>query len=184
MTKIIGNPDKERQSRVDTEKWKEHAEYYKNLEKKKKKIENWPEANNLEGKLLKYNQAGEPVLKIHPKEKTAVYVSGLQDFDNMMQIYESAGWKEISFEYKKPTDIVYGNIPNDATLGFGDTKELANKKFILSVKYLLENKKYQILTFGEFCHTQKITQEMLNELNIWYNKNKPDRNSIDFDLPF
>ncbi|MGV8141074.1 MAG: hypothetical protein ACP5NW_01380 [Candidatus Woesearchaeota archaeon] len=174
MTKIIGNPDKERQSRVDTEKWKEHKEYYNDPEHFSKVEEHVPvERQTLEQILFEQ----EKILKTRPKiplvPLTRIYIhtKTQAEYDTLMQVYEAGGWTRS--DLTKPTDLNIWSLPFhkkitciEARDGYCHTNTASE---ILS--------HYKIITTKKFYEAQQITPDTIHRLNAWYERNYPNRKS-------
>ncbi len=123
--------------------------------------------------LLQRDENGKPVLRLKPIEKTVVHTSTEEDYWDLMQVYECEGWKWSSGSLptqssvwntnKEETCIAAGvNYPN----GIYDKGRFGftNRKFYM-------RKNWKIISTQDFYDTQKITSEMFNELNVWFDKN-------------
>jgi hypothetical protein len=116
-----------------------------------------------------YNETRKPILKLYLKENTKVHAQTQKEYDNLMQIYESAGLKLKNNE--NPTTYNFWELFQERTAISNDKYHIQPTKTELTK----DNKKQH--EFDTFCQIHHITPNMLTELNIWYNTNKPDRES-------
>jgi hypothetical protein len=152
LNEIIGN--RKTESKVDTELWKKMNEKYSQ--------------NN-----TTTPQAIEPKQKITLKnlERTVVNTATQREYDNLMQIYDAGEWK---WYFSEDTSIEH-NAWKEYRIRSCISIE---SRFTYSyVQYEEKKKKSTILSFNKFCETQKITQETIEKVNQYYDKNYPNRAS-------
>ncbi len=122
--------------------------------------------------ILERDSNGKPILKLKPIKKTVVNTTTQKDYWDLMRVYECGVWNwsggylatQKNYWYDKEETCVdagvdYPNgIYNKGKFGYG------NIKF-----YRKEN--WKIISTQGFYDTQKITPEILNEINVWFDKN-------------
>ena len=122
--------------------------------------------------ILQRDSEGKPKLDLTPIEKTTVYTPTQGDYWDLMRVYELGGWRwrggklptEINSwnNFKEKTYIDAGvdypsGVYNDGEFGF------ANREFYLE-------KGLGIISSQEFYDKQRITSEMLQEINEWFDR--------------
>ena len=131
---------------------------------------------NLENILKKYaNGASE--LNLTPLEKTAVNTATQKQYDELMQVYEAGKWKWVDKEL--PTSFNYWKKYNkktcvDVAMDFHRDKQ---GEFRYSNEKFYKSKNWNVISAEKFYEIQKVNSEILNKLNTWFEKNKPDRKS-------
>jgi len=160
LNQIIGN--KERTSRIDTELWKKMNEKYSKINNttEEKRDKNFMQK-------IKYDENGKPTIKLTPEEKTLIHIPTQKEYDVLMQIYDAGNWKWGGV-YKSIT------VPNHWTD--------YNNQTCIDIKdnmcyYCKSNYNRKIISIQEFCTVQKINQDIINQLNQYYDKHYPNRAS-------
>lgn len=174
MNHIIGNQEK-RTSKVDTEKWKEHREYYNNqgnirdggLEKKDKKKD---EETSVKEETMQKGPTGlEGKITLRKQEHTLIRVPTQEKYDTLMQILDAAGWKWYNGE--SPISIKINRWLKYEKF----TCITAENSFSLRVYPEEISELESVYTLKSFCKYNNITRRTIKELNEWYNTNYPDR---------
>jgi hypothetical protein len=162
INQIIGN--NERKSKVDENLWKKLNEKYSGIENK---AEETLINTNLET-LLKYDNNGKPILELKPLTDMVVYIDTQKEYDTLMQVYDAGNWHWLEIK-KSPIEKNYYAKYNTKTAIDTDKEIICH-----NVRTVPKRK---ILTLKEFYLIQKITQEIITELNGYYETNYPDRAS-------
>jgi hypothetical protein len=167
INQIIGN--NERTSKVDTELWKKMNEKYSTKENKipTKKIYK----TNLEQQ-IDYTE-GKLTINLEIFENIAVNPKTQKEYDTLMQIYDSADWK---FSNKKTINKNLMASFGKKTCIITEEAYFISKK-ILKYGYTRQCPDKEIISFEEFCIMQNITQEIINDISPYYDKNYPNRRS-------
>jgi hypothetical protein len=129
---------------------------------KKKDLETKTEHNGV----LQWNDFSEPYFKLTEMKDTLVRVWSKESYDELMQVFEVAGWywnKE--FRYDIPTSV---KMPLS---NFGVSVE---EEFAYSNVFTSHSK---VMDLVSFYNEQRITHEDMTELNKWFEEKKPDRAS-------
>jgi hypothetical protein len=166
INQIIGN--RKTESKIDTGLWKKLNEKYSEIENTKKE-ETKPINHNLK-KILQYDTNGKPVLKLISLEKTVIHTPTQKDYDTLMQIYETGNWWNCLLN-EVSTD---NNFLSDTKK---DTCIKAEQSYSYDSKEYYEKIGLGIISTKQFYNIQKITPKMIQELNEWYDTNKPNRKS-------
>lgn len=111
-----------------------------------------------------------PLMELTPLEETWVNTPTREYYNELMRIYEIGGWKG-----------GYGHLPTIKLKGIDFMKEYKEKTCIeakdrphyCNIDYAI-NKNYRVISKQEFYEIQKITPEMLKEINSFY-KNRARR---------
>jgi len=119
--------------------------------------------------ILDRDENGRPVLKLTPIKKTVVNTTTQEEYDTLMQVYECGGWKGITG--KLPITYDNWHVRNISTC------LRVEDKFWQGNIELYESKKYNIISTQVLYEKQRVTQEMIDEINEYYIKNYPDRRS-------
>jgi hypothetical protein len=170
INQIIGN--NERRSKVDLELWKKLNEKYSNGY-------NIPENNNSEKEKLEHNLiygSPKPIITLTPLTRTMVLTPTANDFDTLMQIYESANWKWIGGVFATSHGY-WKEHQTDTCVSAGYVSDLNEGEFGCDTKCNFPKYQYTQLDLEDFCKVQHLTQDKINELNSWYNINLPNRSS-------
>ena len=119
---------------------------------------------------LERNADGRPILHLTPLEKTAVNAPTREDYNTLMRVYECSGWKW--HDGKNPSEInrweIYGS---DFCAGVGvhwGTNKV--KVFGWGDKENYISLDGKIISIEEFYKIQKITPEMIKEVNKYFEK--------------
>jgi hypothetical protein len=173
INQIIGN--RTEKNRVDTELWKKLNEKYSGLENKTEE-ETTPVENNILQKIT-YDINGKPEIKLTPIENTVVNTPTLEEYDNLMQIYESGKRIWNLNENKSPTELtIWKKGQLESCIGAGASlKTEPTNSFGCDYTNYFQKKGWNVISFNEYCNKQGIDQDMIQILNKWYDTNKPDR---------
>ncbi|MGV8140975.1 MAG: hypothetical protein ACP5NW_00885, partial [Candidatus Woesearchaeota archaeon] len=165
MNHIIGNQDRERTSKVDTEKWKEHAEYYSNPKNFKKagvtKGKHKPILTTTLEDILKRNYDGIPRIELKAIETSYINTITSVEYDTLMLVYEAGGWKWGNGT--EPTDSNIWDVLREKTciktenhFSYGTTNGILLTNSVTKSTI-------RIITPIEFYESQNITPEMIIE---------------------
>lgn len=117
-----------------------------------------------------------PTIKLIPLENIVVYTSTQESYNQLMRIYECGGWEW--YEGKLPTELnLWKNYRNETCVDAGifgvNEDEKVEGKF--GGKHIDFFKRFdkEIIHTGDFYARQDppITQEMLDEINKWFDEN-------------
>ncbi len=123
--------------------------------------------------ILQEGSNEKPVLKLKPIEKTTVNTTTQKDYWDLMRVYECGSWKwddggelptqfNVWDKYREKTCVDAGidhpsGVYREGEFGF------ANRKFNQEINW-------EIISTQGFYDTQKITPEILNEINVWFDE--------------
>ena len=113
--------------------------------------------------ILQRDEDGKPKLDLTPIEKTAVNTPTQEDYDGLMRVYECGGWRWVG-----------GDLPTKYDrweMGEERTSIDAENGFAYDSKEFYQENGWNVISPQEFYQTQKVTPEMLNEINIWFDEN-------------
>lgn len=139
---------------------------------KKKKMESKPKLTQI----LERDENGKSKLNLTPIKKTAVHTPTLEDYNTLMQVCECGGWKwynerlstawDIRDQWKEETCVFTEAIYEN---GVG----ICSKGIIYYCdRELFQEENWDVISTSKFYEIQKVTPEMIKELNEWFNKNK------------
>jgi hypothetical protein len=173
LNQIIGN--RKTESKIDTDLWKKINEKYSEIENTRKE-ETIPikTEEKIEPK-LRYED-GVPKLELKILENTAVHTPTQKEYDNLMQIYDAGNWQ---WELNTSIECNYfyrDNAETCLTAGKSYYKKI-EKKIAVSPKEFYTKRNWKIISLEEFCTIEKITQKIIKQLNEYYDKNYPNRES-------
>jgi hypothetical protein len=108
-----------------------------------------------------------PRIELKPLRATVVHVPKQEEYDKLMQLYESGGWKWDKGFF--PTD--YKNTAGLVTYisTCEHFREVNNASLFPDITKINLNK---------FCRFQKIDIPKRNEVYKWFRENKPQRGSL------
>jgi len=179
INQIIGN--KEKTSRIDTELWKKMNVKYSGIETKTEEKTNPIETpqETIEQKIKYVNNT--PKLELKILEKTAVNTRTQKEYDNLIQIYDSGEWS-LAFENEKNIIKTNSNrwksYKSTTCIDAGKMSHIDTKVGYYNKKYYQNNKNnWKIISFNDFCKKQGIKPDTIKELNQYYDKNYPNRDS-------
>ena len=148
------------------------ADEWKNPEVPKPRKDK-PISNSGLTQILERDKDGKPKLDLTPIEKTVVNTPTQEDYWDLMRVYELTGWKwgagglptQKSFwdDYKENTCIEAGvdypsGVYNEGKFGYFGTA------------FYQDLPGWNVITTQEFYQRQNITPEMLNEVNVWFDR--------------
>ena len=113
---------------------------------------------------LKRDENGRPIIKLTPLEETAVNTPTQESYNTLMQVYECGGWKWVN-----------GDLPTSGNLFWKSNKEKTcvrgENEFAYGTK---DNYKesWEILPTQEFYNKQNITDDMIKEINEYFESKK------------
>ena len=120
-------------------------------------------------------------LNLIPMEDHLVYISTQEDYDTLMQIYESGEWNRCGMSKKgrNPT-----TIPTDLNT-LKDIKKEHLERICFEIKdnfqqtalFWANREKKKVISLKELCDYQKITEEDLKDIKRPYERFKPYRKS-------
>ncbi len=123
--------------------------------------------------ILQEGSNGKPVLKLKPIEKTTVNTTTQKDYWDLMRVYECGSWKWTSEDL--PTQKDYWNTDkeeNCINAGVDYPSGIYNKgEFGYGNIKFLQGENWKIISIQGFYDIQKITPEILNEINVWFDGN-------------
>ncbi len=113
---------------------------------------------------------------------TVILTYSRKEYDELMRIYECAGWKGWNW-----TDLTHGRYNGKREEKLLPTEQhgwehqnrttvLAENDFYNKQLDFVENR-YDVINPGEFYFKQGITQEMRDDIYVWFEKWKPNRES-------
>ncbi len=113
-----------------------------------------------------------PSLELIPLKKTAVHTLTQEESDELMRIYEIGGWRGCSGNL--PTEFNYFNKHNKETCFTAgmDYRFEQKGKFGYGNKDFYLEKNWNVISRQEFYDLQKITSEMIKEINEYFKKRK------------
>jgi len=126
-------------------------------------------------KILQRDENGKPVLKLEPIEKTAVHVptQSQSEYRNLMRAYECGGWKwsggvlptQINaLKLHREETCIGAGVHYSSGIYNGGEFEYCNREFY-------QQRNWKIISTQDFYDVQKITPEILKEINIWFDEN-------------
>jgi hypothetical protein len=119
----------------------------------------------IDSKLPKWEN-GMPKLELRALKNTLVKVYFVEEYDQLMQVYEAGGWVWRSFN--SPTN--YKNSLNrDSNI------EICNQFRQTDAEEV--NRYFSIIGPREFYKIQGIREEEIEEIKVWFEKYKPHRRS-------
>ena len=123
---------------------------------------------NLEN-ILKKGSDGKPILELTPLGKTAVHTKTQEEYNELMKVYELGNWRkkngnlptmcDIWFLRKEKSCITAGNIVSFKNIDY----DSCSKNYYL-------HRGYKIISKQKFYKIQKITPEILKEINTYFGK--------------
>ena len=122
--------------------------------------------------LLQRDENGKPKLNLTPIENTEIYTMTHYCFQTLMRVYECGGWKWDG-SGRIPTELDPENITHRKE-AYSDIKHCNERKreFGFTDRRINTQNSYDnIISSEEFYKTQKITYEIISEINIWFDKN-------------
>jgi hypothetical protein len=167
LNQIIGNNEKK--SKVDNNLWKKMNDKYSGIEAKTKEVTQ----KETISQTLKCDEQGKPVIELVTLENFAVRVPTRKEYDTLMQICESGNFRWSKNE--SATECDYWRIY--------ENKTIITMQNILKYDNNYDNKEWykeynwKIRSLPYFCNIQKITSEIINKLNHYYDKSQPYRAS-------
>jgi len=175
---ILGNIEKK--SKVDIELYKKLNEEYSrtdlenNIEKKSVLEKNSSNNNSLAQKVI---LDSDDIIRVHLNLKklhnVVVHTYTQEEYDTLMQIYETAGWKWCSGSQLLTTEYDNAWLSNHQ-----DTCVEAKDGFFSGSFSLFDiNLNRKIISIQDFYTEQGITSDIIKKINTWYDINKPDRKS-------
>ncbi len=148
------------------------AERWKNKEvpaERTKPRETKPSSSGLT-QILERDEDGKPKLNLTPIEKTVVSTPTQEDYWDLMRVYECGGWEW--GDGTLPIRHNYWETYKEETCMEVGIDILRNKgKLGYAYREFYQREGGIIISTNEFYENQKITPEMLNEINIWFDKN-------------
>ncbi len=115
-----------------------------------------------------------PKIKLNPLEKTAVNTQTQKEYNELMQVYEIGGWKWRTGYL--PTELELWKTYKEKTCIGGGIGTFANKgRFGYCDEEFYKKESWKILSSKEFYKKQKITPEMIKEINKYFENNFPNR---------
>ncbi|HIG94876.1 MAG: hypothetical protein QT05_C0051G0047 [archaeon GW2011_AR13] len=122
---------------------------------------------------LKRNENGKPILDLKQLDGMVIQIQNQKIYDTLMQLYECGSWKWYSEKLPTEFNAWKNNQENNMNI-------TAKKNFIYSFAFKhAQNFNLKIITPKEFYELQEpeITQEIIQEINEWFEINKPNRES-------
>jgi len=126
--------------------------------------------------LLERNENGRPILILKELEKTAINTPTQESYDTLMQIYECGNWKwQLDNFPTENNNNNWGRCREDTCITTREKFQYGNLKEVNTYG----KGYYKIITPQEFYELQEpeITQEIIQEINEWFEINKPNRES-------
>ncbi len=125
---------------------------------------------NLKDKLTKL--AGIPRLELTPLKKTAVHIQTQEECDELMRVYEMGSWRGRSG--RLPTEFNYFKKCSKETCVTAGTDYTFEQKgkFGYGNKDFYLGKNWDVISRQEFYNIQKITSEMIKEINKHFEERK------------
>lgn len=128
-------------------------------------------AENLEN-ILKKDENGKPIINLTPIKKTTINPKTQEEYDELMRVYELGNW--IWNNRSLATKLgCWKKYKEETCIGAGIDYSTKNKKifgFCDKDFYLMVN--WNIISTEEFYNMQKITPEMIKEINIYFEVRK------------
>jgi len=113
--------------------------------------------------ILERDEDGKPILELTPIEGTAIHTPTRGGYNELMMVYECGGWK-----WGK------GDMPtvSDNWKVYSEETCIRMDKFLYHGSWgLYQGTGYNIISADEFYERQKVTPEMREEINKWFNEN-------------
>ena len=114
---------------------------------------------------LERDSEGRPKIILNPLERTVVSTPTQKKDNILMQVYECGGWKWAS-----------GNLPtHDNYWGAYEEKTCISveNRFIYGHKKIRRKEGYKVISTKKFYKIQKITPDMLREVNSYFEITSP-----------
>jgi hypothetical protein len=122
---------------------------------------------SIESKLKHDADTGMPEIKLWNFDNMVVGVKNQKDYDKLMQYYEAGGWVwtdgDAPTEYPNP---VNEKIYVEAADYFSVINNLKNLGRSMDIK------------LKDFCKLQDITPSKQKEINVWFDRHRPNRQSL------
>ena len=122
---------------------------------------------------LKRDKNGKPILDLKQLDGTVIQIQNQKIYDTLMQLYECTDWKWYSEKLPTEFNAWIKNQENKINI-------TAKKNFIYNFAFKhTQNFNLKIITPKEFYELQEpeITQEIIQNINEWFEINKPNRES-------
>ncbi len=114
--------------------------------------------------ILERDENGKPIIELTSMGKTRVNTSAQKDYWNLMRVYECGGWRWHRSGGLPTQEDNWDVFQKETCVSVGDQFGWSSKK-----NYL--DKDYNLISPQEFYNEQKITPEMLKEINNWFDEN-------------
>src|SRR3989344_6841424 len=126
----------------------------------------------LEEKTKLFWENEKPKLDLMPLKKIVVEISTQKDYDELMQVYETGGWRWGSGDL--PT--IYNHLAENKEKVFVGAGISFSKNLKEFFEYGYEEpKNYNIISVKKFYEMQGITKKELAKLDEYFEKNFPNR---------
>ena len=112
-------------------------------------------------RVLETNNEGRPIINLHDIKDTAVHTRTQADYNTLMRTYECAEWQWGSTG-AKPTEI------NVWSMEQGETRVRAHDEFSWGLVADFQELSCRILTLSDFYKKQNVTEDMLDQINTYY----------------
>jgi len=133
-----------------------------------KKIEDLRDKNSF----FTLGEDGKPKLYLKSFNKNAVHTSTQEEYDFLMQFYESGKWKGMG--NKLPTELNYWKNYEDRTHVDLETN---SNLFSQSEKGYYDVHRWSIVSLDDFMKMQKISDYVSKKINEWFEEFHPYRKS-------
>ncbi len=107
---------------------------------------------------------GKLILNLTSLEKTAVKVPAQNDYWTLMRIYECGGWKGKYGELSAKNNL-WTTYKEETCIGSENDCQFARAEYYAKIRW-------NVISLEEFYKIQKITPEMIKEINNYFEKNK------------
>ncbi len=121
--------------------------------------------------ILQRDSNGKPKLNLIPIKNTVVNTTTQKNYWDLIRIYECGGWKWVSEDL--PTQNNHWNSYKEETCvdASVDYPSGIYKKGTFGFANRGSYEKENLISTQGFYDTQKITPEILNEINVWFDEN-------------
>jgi len=124
---------------------------------------------------LERTAEGRPILNLVPLKRTAVHTPTQEEYDTLMQVYESGELKWCGG--KSPTSLkMWGAYEKKTSISAEFDKKKKSFRFCNEFYYdeglkVFTGEGYNSISTQDFYKIQKINSEMLKEINKWFDRN-------------
>jgi len=115
---------------------------------------------------LEKDLEGKPRITLKPLKKTFVHTPTQKDYLNLMRIYECGEWRWIDGDLPTKSNLIWNAYEEETCIRAGSRFGYADKKYCEKVE------RYKVISTKKFYDKQKITSDMLGEINSYFETKK------------